>query len=46
MEQIGWALLILTFGLGLATWLIIYFGECQQRKMRKHTPHTHTHNSH
>ena len=39
-----WALLILTFGSGLATGLIIYFGERQQRRMRKHTPHTH--NSH
>ncbi|MHB8315615.1 MAG: hypothetical protein ACYDCW_07800 [Acidithiobacillus ferrivorans] len=40
MNQIDWALLILALGSGLATGLIIFLGERQQRKLRHaHHPH-------
>ncbi|CDQ09228.1 exported hypothetical protein [Acidithiobacillus ferrivorans] len=39
MNQIDWALLILALGSGLATGLIIFFGERQQRKMQRHSSH-------
>ena len=41
MNQVDWALLILTLGSALATGLIIFLGECQKRKTHRHqsTPH-------
>lgn len=41
MNQIDWALLILALGSGLATGLIIFFGERQQRKIHRHSSHHH-----
>ncbi len=40
MDQVDWALLILSLSSGLATGLIIFLGERQQRKLHRHTTHT------